>query len=127
MIVRPGQAPRLLESQNAVLGLLEDAVDGEGTVAVRIQPGDRLVIYTDGFTESFNAQEEMLGVDGFRDIVRETAELPLPEMKQEIIDRVAAWRMGPAADDMSLVVVGMPQVFGCASAKEARFLLADSG
>jgi serine phosphatase RsbU (regulator of sigma subunit) len=108
MIVQPGHTPRLLESQSAVLGLLEDAVEGEGTVTVRIQPGDRLVIYTDGFTESFNAQEEMLGVDGFRAIVRETAELPLPDMKQEIIDRVAAWRTGPAADDMSLVVVGMP-------------------
>jgi serine phosphatase RsbU (regulator of sigma subunit) len=31
--------------------------------------GDRVVIYTDGFTESFNAQEEVLGIRGFMDIV----------------------------------------------------------
>lgn len=97
--------PRLLESRSAILGLLDDAVDAEGTLQVPVQPGDRVVIYTDGFTESFNAQQEMLGVEGLRRIVREAARLPLPAMKQEIIDRVTAWRNGPAADDMSLVVL----------------------
>jgi PAS domain S-box-containing protein len=107
MIVQPGETPRLLESQSAVLGLLADAVDGEATIEVPVEAGDRVVIYTDGFTESFNSQEEMLGVDGFSKIVCETSTLSLPNMKQELIDRVAAWRSGPAADDMSLVVVGI--------------------
>jgi PAS domain S-box-containing protein len=105
MIVQPGEAPRLLESRSAVLGLLADAVDSEAAVEVPLDAGDRVVIYTDGFTESFNAQSDMLGVEGFGDIVRETSKLPLAQMKQEIVDRVAAWRHGPAADDMSLVVV----------------------
>jgi sigma-B regulation protein RsbU (phosphoserine phosphatase) len=105
MIVQPGQPPRLLESRSAVLGLLEDAVDREAAVEVPLVPGDRVVIYTDGFSETFNSQRDMLGVDGLSDIVRETSKLPLAEMKQEIVDRVAAWRSGPAADDMSLVVV----------------------
>jgi serine phosphatase RsbU (regulator of sigma subunit) len=47
----------------------------------------------------------MLGVEGFSEILRQTAALPLPNMKQEIVNRVAAWRGAPAADDMSLVVV----------------------
>jgi PAS domain S-box-containing protein len=107
MIVHPGQPPRLLESRSAVLGLLEDAVDDEPTIDVTIEQGDRIVIYTDGFTESFNPEGEMLGVDGFREIVGEAAKLSLPRMKQEIIDRVAAWRNGgPGTDDMSLVVAG---------------------
>jgi PAS domain S-box-containing protein len=105
MIVQPGETPRLLESRSAVLGLLADAVDSEAAVEVPLDAGDRVVIYTDGFTESFNAQSDMLGVEGFSDIVRETSTLPLAQMKQEIVDRVAAWRQGPAADDMSLVVV----------------------
>jgi PAS domain S-box-containing protein len=105
MIVQPGETPRLLESRSAVLGLLADAVDSEAAVEVPLDAGDRVVIYTDGFTESFNAQSDMLGVEGFSDIVRETSTLPLAQMKQEIVDRVAAWRHGPAADDMSLVVV----------------------
>jgi PAS domain S-box-containing protein len=105
MIVQPGQTPRLLESRSAVLGLLADAVDSEAAVEVPLDAGDRVVIYTDGFTESFNAHSDMLGVEGFGEIVRETSKLPLAQMKQEIVDRVAAWRHGPAADDMSLVVI----------------------
>ena len=75
------------------------------TLKVPVQPGDRLVIYTDGLTESFNSQQDMLGVDRLKKIVCDTAGLPLPMMKQQIIDRVTAWRSGPAANDMSLVVL----------------------
>lgn len=110
MLVSGDEKPRLLESRSAILGLLDDAVDGEATLKVPVQPGDRLVIYTDGFTESFNSQEEMLGVEGLKKIVCDTAGLPLPMMKQQIIDRVTAWRSGPAADDMSLVVLEIDRV-----------------
>jgi PAS domain S-box-containing protein len=105
MITRPGDSLQLLESQSALLGLLEDPVKGE-PVEVPLQPGDRVVIYTDGFIESFNAHEEMLGIQGFADIVQATSALPLPSMKQAIIDRVSVWRSGPPTDDMSLVIVG---------------------
>jgi sigma-B regulation protein RsbU (phosphoserine phosphatase) len=108
MIVQPGHDPRLLESRSSVLGLLADAVDGDPVTKVAVQPGDRVIIYTDGFTENFDARREMLGVPGLSEIVRQTALLPLPRMKQEIIDRVAAYRSGPPADDMSLVIVGIP-------------------
>jgi len=108
MIVQPGQAPRLLESGSAVLGLLEDAVGKEATVIVPVESGDRLVIYTDGFTESFNEQRDMLGVEGLSEIVRETSKLPLQQMKEQILHRVTAYRHGPADDDMSLVIIEIP-------------------
>jgi len=108
MIIQPGQAPRLLESRSAVLGLLDDAVDNEAEIEVPVQPGDRVVIYTDGFTETFDARREMLGVKGFGEIVREASKLPLPEMKRRILDQIEAWRSGPAADDMSLVLIEVP-------------------
>jgi serine phosphatase RsbU (regulator of sigma subunit) len=75
---------------------------------VPVQSGDRLVIYTDGFTESFNQQRDMLGVDGLSEIVRETSKLPLQEMKEQILHRVTAWRNGPPDDDMSLVIIEIP-------------------
>lgn len=108
MIVKPGDAPRLLESRSSVLGLLHDAVDAETVEQVPIASGERVILYTDGFTESFNGQEDMLGVEGLSEIVRETALLPLSEMTQEIVNRVAAFRNGPPADDMSLVAVEIP-------------------
>ena len=61
MIVQPGQTPRLLHSRSAVLGLLEDVVDHDAPTEVPLRAGDRVVIYTDGFTECFNSDKEMLG------------------------------------------------------------------
>lgn len=105
MIIRRGQSPRLLESTNMVLGLFEDAVDSESSIETVLQRGDRVVIYTDGLTENFNSRREMLGVHGLEEIVTEASTLPLGEMKREILNRVAAWRDGPAADDVSLVLL----------------------
>jgi serine phosphatase RsbU (regulator of sigma subunit) len=105
MIIRPGQSPRLLESRSGILGLFENAVEKESTIESAVESGDRVLIYTDGLTENFNLQREMLGVEGLSGIVRDTSDLPLLEMKRQILDRVAAWRSGPATDDVSVVLV----------------------
>jgi sigma-B regulation protein RsbU (phosphoserine phosphatase) len=108
MIVKPGKAPLLLESRSAILGLMPDAVDAGAALKIPVEPGDRVILYTDGFTESFNKGDDMLGVEGLAEIVRETSKLPLNAMTEEIVNRVAAFRHGPPADDMSLVAVEIP-------------------
>jgi PAS domain S-box-containing protein len=108
MIVKPGAAPILLESRSAILGLMPDAVDAGAALKIPVEAGDRVILYTDGFTESFNTRDDMLGVEGLAEIVRETSKLPLSAMTEEIVNRVAAFRHGPPADDMSLVAVEIP-------------------
>jgi PAS domain S-box-containing protein len=105
MIVQPGAEPRLLPSRSTILGALPEAVDADATLYTGLEPGDRIVLYTDGITDVFNSRGEMLKVDGVQSFVRETALLPFSEMKQAIVDRVAAWSNGPAVDDVSLVLV----------------------
>ena len=105
MIAHDGAEPRLLESRSMVLGALPDAVDAEATLDVDLQSGDRVVLYTDGITDVFNSNGEMLGVEGVQKIVRETSLLPFNEMKKGILDGVAEWREGPPTDDVSLVLV----------------------
>src|SRR5580704_562790 len=105
MLARHGQTPVLLESRSMILGALPDAVDATANLHVQLQPDDRIVLYTDGITEVFNSRGEMLGVEGLRKIVRQTSSLPPHEMKQGILDGVAAWREGPPTDDVSLMLV----------------------
>jgi sigma-B regulation protein RsbU (phosphoserine phosphatase) len=105
MIVRDGEEPRLLESRSMVLGALPEAVGPEVTLDVDLVKGDRVVLYTDGITDVFNADGEMLGVPGVQKFVRETSLLPFNQMKQGILDRVAEWRDGPPTDDVSLVLM----------------------
>src|SRR5215469_2525040 len=108
MIFRRGQSLRLLESKSLVLGLFEDAVGPNTTTEIPLQTGDRVLLYTDGLTENFNSRGEMLGVDGLGEIVQDAARMTLVQMKQRILDRVAVWRGGPPADDVSLVLIEIP-------------------
>jgi PAS domain S-box-containing protein len=105
MLVRRGQSPLLLESRSSILGVLPDAVDTTPSLEIQLEPGDRIVLYTDGITEVFNSRGEMLGIEGVRKIVRQTSTLPAQEMKLGILDGVAAWRSGPPTDDVSLVLM----------------------
>jgi PAS domain S-box-containing protein len=77
IVVRAGQSPRLLESTNMVLGLFENAVgsESESVVERALESGDRIIVYTDGLTESFNCQREMLGVEGLQEIVAEASNI----------------------------------------------------
>ena len=82
-----------------------DAVDDASTLYVKLEPGDRIMLYTDGLTDVFDSHGEMLKVEGLQSFVCETALLPFGEMRQGILNRVAEWRDGPPLDDVSLVLV----------------------
>src|SRR5262249_21387430 len=104
MLARRGQNPIMLESRTMVLGAFPGAVRAEASQEVPLEPDDRIVLYTDGITEVFNAQGEMLGVEGVREIVHQASTLPAEQMKSGILDGVAAWRNGPPTDDVSLML-----------------------
>ena len=104
MLVSKGDV-RLLDSQDGILGCLSETAPSNSVNEVKLEPGDRLVLYTDGLVEVFNDLDEMLDVEGLEKLVRQSATLTLPEMQKAILDGVAAWRRGPLADDVSLVIV----------------------
>jgi PAS domain S-box-containing protein len=101
----PGGEVRRLESRSMVLGMLEQAVAADPCEEIQLTAGDRVVLYTDGLTEVFDQRGEMLGLDGLEEAVRGATRRPFDQMKQGILDCVAAWRHGPITDDMSLVLV----------------------
>jgi len=100
---------RLLDSQNGILGSLAENAPAQSADEIDLATGDRLVLYTDGLVEVFNQNHEMLGVEGLKRLVRESATQSLPQMKQTILEGVASWRNGPLADDISVVMVEVRQ------------------
>jgi hypothetical protein len=47
----------------------------------------------------------MFGVEGLEGLVLRSATLALTDMQKSILDGVAAWRHGPLAGNVSLVIV----------------------
>ena len=73
---------------------------------VTLQPGDRLVLYTDGITDAASPAGARLGIERFRDVAGATHAGPAEETCEAVIDAVLAFQ-GDAepADDLALLVL----------------------
>src|SRR5262245_270984 len=69
-------------------------------------PGDVFVLFTDGLTEVRDRNGNMLGEDGFVELVRRHAHRPLAELQTALFDAVRAF--GAQDDDQTLLVVRLP-------------------
>ena len=97
---------RRLESENTPIGLFEDLRRTCSMTQIPFMPGDRLILYTDGVTESTNRAGQELGVGGLETYFRESARLAPRECFQEIRDRVHGFGGGvPARDDQLLLEI----------------------
>jgi hypothetical protein len=76
--------------------------------AERLQPDDRVLLYTDGVTEARNASGEAFGVGRLADLVARTdaAGEPLAETMRRVSRAVLAYNAGDMRDDASQVLVG---------------------
>lgn len=79
--------------------------------AVELRTGDRLVLYTDGVTEAFNAADEPYGEERLRGEVRAHGAGTAAGLIERICGSVAAFAGGaPQSDDITLIVVSCERV-----------------
>jgi PAS domain S-box-containing protein len=105
MLIRPNETPSQIKSQSMILGALPNAVAENAIVELELKSGDRASLYTDGITDVFDSNGEILGVDGLRNFVGETATLSLAEMSRGIFDRIGTYGQGPPGDDISFILM----------------------
>ena len=67
--------------------------------SVMINPGDALVLYTDGATEAMNPSHELFGEDRLLALLGERASLPLHDLVESIYDSVATFAAGALQHD----------------------------
>jgi len=53
----------------------------------------------------WDAQGEMLGIEGLGEMAKRAAHLPLPAMREQIVRGVVSFSATPVHDDMSLVLL----------------------
>jgi serine phosphatase RsbU (regulator of sigma subunit) len=71
----------------------------------QLQPGDRLLLYTDGVTEARDAEGTEFGVARFTDfIVRSNADgLPVPETLRRLMNAILDYHDGRLRDDATVL------------------------
>jgi len=87
-----------------VLGLFEDAIYERGVSY--LEPQDRLVVFTDGFSETWNSKGEELGEEGLTRFVRDLLGTSATAMKDYLLKKADEFAEGlKATDDRTIIVV----------------------
>ncbi len=104
LLLRSGGELLSLHASGVPVGLFPGSVFEEEQV--QLQPGDKLVLYTDGVTEAENAAREPFGSERLEELVRRHHSAPAGELHQVVLDAVSTFTAGlPQKDDATLVVL----------------------
>jgi sigma-B regulation protein RsbU (phosphoserine phosphatase) len=100
LLLRAGQVLRI-EENGLVMALMPSATYSSTTQP--LQPGDRILLYTDGILEAANAAEEEFGYDRLTDVLVESANSSAEQAADSILAAVNAWSVSQN-DDQTLIV-----------------------
>jgi phosphoserine phosphatase RsbU/P len=92
-----------LRPSGPAIGLMERFVIQKREV--QLQPGDILMLYTDGFTEATDQEGTFWSEDGLAEIIRQNAGSSAEQLIQKILQALKDHTNGnPLADDVTLVI-----------------------
>jgi serine phosphatase RsbU (regulator of sigma subunit) len=92
-----------LEEGGTVVGLLPAARYRQASVP--IEPGDTLVVYSDGIAEANNPREEEFGEERLLEVIRFNWSASVEEIRSKVLEAVREFAAGtPAADDLTLLI-----------------------
>jgi CHASE2 domain-containing sensor protein len=86
------------------LGILDEANYEE--TELKMEPGDKVVYYTDGIVEAMNKNEDMYGFDRLNDVVKASTAENAEDLMNDIIKDVSDFTgAAPQHDDLTIIVV----------------------
>ncbi len=102
-----------LRAQGTWLGLVEDVLPFTEDRSYHLQPGDLLVLFTDGVTEAMSGSHEQFGLDRLCAKIEALQSASAEEVRDGLLDELSKWCTAPQADDVTLLVLkhlGLPQL-----------------
>lgn len=98
-----GQLERL-RTPGPWLGVVPDVADATHDQSCRLEPGDLMLLYTDGVTEAMNAEHEQLGMERLCELFEANARRPVDELVERIRQEVERWST-ERLDDVTVLAV----------------------
>jgi sigma-B regulation protein RsbU (phosphoserine phosphatase) len=72
----------------------------------RLDPGDAVVVFSDGVTEAVNKSNEMFGDERLESLVARKAALSAEQMRDRVLNEVLTFTHGlPQGDDITLLAI----------------------
>jgi sigma-B regulation protein RsbU (phosphoserine phosphatase) len=88
------------------LGLEDNITDFIGETEIKLNPGDGIILYTDGITEAENPEGETYGLDRLCQVISRNWDLSAKEIKNAIIKDLETYiNQHTILDDITLLVV----------------------
>jgi serine phosphatase RsbU (regulator of sigma subunit) len=104
LLIRDGKATDLYTQGSLPIGILEEAQVAAATT--KLDPGDTLVLFTDGVTEAQDPSGEMLEVKKLREIVAAGSSKSVEELQSSIFKHVEDFSRGAEpSDDVTLLIL----------------------
>ena len=103
-LIRQGEAQEPFSEGSFPVGLVPEA---EYTVSkVKLEPGDTLVLFSDGVTEAMDPDEQLFGVPRLRTVLSGQTNCPLDQLQKCVLEAVENFARGASqADDLTLLIV----------------------
>ncbi len=103
-LIRRGKAEMPFTEGSYPVGLVPEA---EYTAAcLKLEPGDTLVLYSDGVTEAMDPDDEMFGMERFAEVLTDRGDVPLEHLQKVVLEAVENFVRGARqADDLTLLLV----------------------
>jgi serine phosphatase RsbU (regulator of sigma subunit)/CHASE3 domain sensor protein len=89
--------------RNRALGWFEEP--GLAETVIRLEPGDRLALYTDGFLEAKSPEGEIFGEGRLAQAIISLAPLDSEAVGQELVREVEGFAAGKLDDDLTMLIV----------------------
>jgi serine phosphatase RsbU (regulator of sigma subunit) len=117
-----GEVKSVLESTGIPLAIEPDAVF-PGVTVPALEPGDLLLLMTDGIIEAHGPEGELFGMDRVLELARQHQQLPAGQILEKLFASLDDYCGSlPAADDMTAIVIKAAPMAGATSSTDSQIV-----